>query len=97
MQSLHVCEQHPGIALARPGIHHQVHADPKRCDAQVERQLLQQQQMTVERKTGICPRAKEVFMPSALLVCHAAYEAMCMLLLHCMQQHVSLNAELHKW
>jgi len=81
-------------------MHQQMHSDPQRSDAQVERQLLQlqqQQQMTAQRKTGICPRAKEVFLPLALLVYHAAYGALCMLVLHCMKLRLSLNADLHRW
>ena len=136
VQSLHVCEDHPGIAwlgqacishrLVVIGLlyvaypdgsqhnitflprlrpypvrgHHQKYTDPQSCDVQVERQLLlqlQQQQMTAKRKTGICPRAKEVFMPLALLVCHAAYGALFVLVLHCMQLRLSLNADLHRW
>ncbi len=80
--------------LARPGMHYQVHADPQRSDAQVERQQLQQQQMTAQTKTGICPRAKEVCTPLMLLVCHGAYKALCTLVLHCMQLHLNLHADL---
>jgi len=80
-------------------MHHQKYTDPQNCDAQVERQLLlqlQQQQMTTQRKIGICPRAKEVFTPLTMLVCHAAYQALCMLILHCMHIRLDLNADIHR-
>ena len=67
--------------------------DPQSCDAQVERQLLLL--LTAQRKTGICPRAKEVLTPLTLLVCHA-YKALCVLALHCMHIRLDLNADTHR-